>query len=257
MWLGLAQAHAGHPCAVTGWEGAHQVGAGKRGGGWGASRCRGCYRLLSSEELITTAGSEARTLETLACPGPASPGAETPQGYRPASTGPACFSPPLPSNLLLTSQIKSHTGEPSWRVPGGPVGPALGPWASEVSPAPTGGAPSSAPEPPAQVLRRGLAPKLEPEVRGQTQPHTPNPDLLPGFGHLPGGRVEPLQGRSLGKRRNSLVLKSLSPSTSAQTHAELLPSAPRERGWLHLWRIDTSVHRGNTIHSAPAYGLFF
>lgn len=26
-----------------------------------------------------------------------------------------------------------------------------------------------------------LAPKLEPEVRGQTRPHTPNPDLLPGL----------------------------------------------------------------------------
>ena len=33
--------------------------------------------------------------------------------------------------------------------------------------------------------------------------------------------------------------------------------SPRDLGWLHLWRIDTSIHRGNTVHSAPTYGSFF
>ena len=59
------------------------------------------------------------------------------------------------------------------------------------------------------------------------------------------------------KWKTSMVLKS-SPFPHQPRHTQSCSHPlPRELGRLHLWRIDTSVHRGNTIHSAPAYGLFF
>lgn len=59
------------------------------------------------------------------------------------------------------------------------------------------------------------------------------------------------------KWKTSMVLKS-SPLPHQPRHTQSCSHPlPRELGRLHLWRIDTSVHRGNTIHSAPAYGLFF
>lgn len=70
--LGLLQ-HTSRPCAVTGWE--ETPGWGWREGRRaGHPAAWGCYWWLSSKELITTAGPEARRLEMLACPGPASLG---------------------------------------------------------------------------------------------------------------------------------------------------------------------------------------
>lgn len=47
------------------------------------------------------------------------------------------------------------------------------------------------------------------------------------------------------------------PFPLAKTHTELLTASPSGAGArLHLWRIDTSVLRGSTVHSAPAYGSF-
>lgn len=44
---------------------------------------------------------------------------------------------------------------------------------------------------------------------------------------------------------------------SLDTHRAAHSRTPGAGAWLPLWRIDTSILRESTIHSAPAYGSFF
>lgn len=69
--------------------------------------------------------------------------------------------------------------------------------------------------------------------------------------------MEPQPGEEPGNGKNGTVLKSFSPFALAKTHAELLPAAPPGAQASFIYGIDTSVLRGSTIHSAPAYGSFF
>ena len=101
----------------------------------------------------------------------------------------------------------------------------------QVSPAPTGGAPSSAPEPPAQVLRWGWPPNWNQRSEDKPSP-TPQIQISSlGCGYLPGRKdgASFLQGRNL-EMENQHGFEVVSPSTSAQTHAELLPSPPPGAG---------------------------
>lgn len=101
----------------------------------------------------------------------------------------------------------------------------------QVSPAPTGGAPSSAPEPPAQVLRWGWPPNWNQRSEDKPSP-TPQIQISSlGCGYLPGRKdgASLLQGRNL-EMENQHGFEVVSPSTSAQTHAELLPSPPPGAG---------------------------
>lgn len=86
--------------------------------------------------------------------------------------------------------------------------------------------PPALPQAPCPGPETALAPKLEPEVRGQPRPMPQIQISSPGWGYLPGREDGASARGGTWKRENSKILKSFSPSTSAQTHAELLPYAP-------------------------------
>lgn len=106
-----------------------------------------------------------------------------------------------------------------------PVGPASGPWASSLS-STNWWSPQLCPEPPAQVLRQRWPPNWNQKSEDKPSP-TPQIQISsPGCGYLPGRKDGASARGGTWKRKNSKILKSFSPSTSAQTHAELLPYAP-------------------------------
>ena len=137
-----------------------------------------------------------------------------------------------------------------------PVGPASGPWASSLSSI-NWWSPQLCLKPPAQVLRQRWPPNWN-------QKSEDNPALCPKSRSHPragatslGGRMEPQPGEEPGNGTTARF-GSHFPLPHQPRHTQSCSHMlPRDLGWLHLWRIDTSIHRGNTIHSVPAYGSFF